>query len=84
MQLKVNVSCALCKQAGRPAQHFLSKCKYLPETEKLYFSKIRQATDLHEGDIDSDDLVDVITSEVSAIDLHDVPIHNLCVVSTSR
>ena len=82
--VKSRVSCPLCKQAGRPAQHFLSKCKYLPQTDKLYFSKIRQATDLHVDDIDSDDLTDVITSEVSAIDVDALPTHSLRVVSTSR
>ena len=37
--------CPLCKQAGRQSQHFLSKCRYLPESDKQYLSKVRQTTD---------------------------------------
>ena len=48
-------SCALCKQAGRPFQHFLSKCKFLPVDDKAYFSKSRLATEFHDDqDYDSD------------------------------
>ena len=78
--VKSRLSCPLCKQEGRPAQQFLSKCKYLPQTNKLYFCKIRQATDLHEDDIDSDDLTDVISSKDSAIDVHDLPTQSSCCV----
>ena len=34
--VKSRPSCLLCKQAGRPSQHFLSKCKYLPQSDKTY------------------------------------------------
>ena len=37
-------SCPLCQQAGRPdfRSHFLSSCKFLPEPDRLFMSKIRQ------------------------------------------
>lgn len=37
-------SCPLCQQAGRPdfRSHFLSGCKFLPEPDRLFMSKIRQ------------------------------------------
>ncbi|XP_060576734.1 uncharacterized protein LOC132734055 [Ruditapes philippinarum] len=36
-------SCPLCKQAGRRSfNHFLSKCKFLPEEDKRYLSSVRQ------------------------------------------
>ena len=38
---KTSKTCTLCKQAGRPYQHFLSKCKYLPEEDRSYMSKVR-------------------------------------------
>ena len=34
-------SCPLCKEAGRPDNHFLSKCLFLPQSDKLYLSKAR-------------------------------------------
>ena len=38
------MSCPLCQQAGRPdfRSHFLSGCKFLPEPDRLFMSKIRQ------------------------------------------
>ena len=37
-------SCPLCQQAGRPdfRSHFLSSCKFLPEPDPLFMSKIHQ------------------------------------------
>jgi hypothetical protein len=32
-------TCPLCKAAGRPHQHFLSKCTYLPESDRKYMAK---------------------------------------------
>lgn len=34
--------CPLCKEAGRPDNHFLSKCKFLPERDRNYLAKARQ------------------------------------------
>ena len=37
-------SCPLCKEAGRRHDHYLSQCKYLPDSDKQYMSgKVRQA-----------------------------------------
>lgn len=51
-------SCPICKQAGRSkTQHFLSKCKFLPEEDKKYIStsgKVRQSTCIDSGDEDDD------------------------------
>ena len=33
-------SCVLCKQAGRHYQHYLSTCKYLPEKDRKYMTKV--------------------------------------------
>ena len=49
-------SCPLCKQAGRPDSHFLSKCKYLPQQDKRYLAKVRQIA--HIIDVDSEDTSD--------------------------
>ena len=35
-------SCPLSKQAGRPHQHYLSKCSYIPIEDKQYLSHSRQ------------------------------------------
>ena len=42
---KNNRVCILCKQAGRPFQHFLSTCTYLPEDDRLFMTKVRQLSD---------------------------------------
>lgn len=39
---QVQKSCPLCKASGRPYNHYLSKCSYLPQTDKKYFAKTRQ------------------------------------------
>ena len=41
-------SCPLCQQAGHGdfQSHFLSNCKYLPESDRLFMSRIRQVTGL--------------------------------------
>ena len=35
------ISCALCQQAKRKSDHFLSKCMFLPDSDKRYFAKTR-------------------------------------------
>ncbi|CAC5403176.1 unnamed protein product [Mytilus coruscus] len=50
--------CVLCKQAGRPSQHFLSSCKYLPDEDKQYVSRVRQSYCTEVGDSESEDNVD--------------------------
>ncbi|CAC5370958.1 unnamed protein product [Mytilus coruscus] len=50
--------CVLCKQAGRPSQHFLSTCKYLPDEDKQYMSRVRQSYCTEVGDSESEDNVD--------------------------
>nr|XP_022310274.1 uncharacterized protein LOC111115730 isoform X2 [Crassostrea virginica] len=35
-------SCPLCKATGRPSNHYLSKCLYLPQSDKRYLAKARQ------------------------------------------
>ena len=34
--------CPLCKQAGHPSNHFLSKCSFLPMEDKKYMARARQ------------------------------------------
>ena len=34
------VSCPLCKQAGRPDRHFLSKCSFPPDQDRQYMAKV--------------------------------------------
>ncbi len=55
--------CTLCKQAGRPKfQHYMSKCKYLPDEDKQYMSnrsRVRQTMNLEdETNFDQDDYND--------------------------
>lgn len=43
-------SCPLCFQAGRPdyRSHFLSTCKYLPENDRQFMSRVRQVADIED------------------------------------
>lgn len=40
--------CPLCKEAGRPDNHFLSKCSYLPFDDRRFIAKARQVADCEE------------------------------------
>ena len=80
---KTCVSCPLCKQAGRPFQHFLSKCKYLPESDKAYLSKTRlttEITDIQDYHSDSNDYV----LPLDSVSVDELPTHSLRVMSTMR
>ncbi|MCG7875882.1 MAG: RNase H-like domain-containing protein [Candidatus Thiodiazotropha endolucinida] len=79
--MKNDRSCVLCKQAGRPFNHFLSKCKYLPETDKQYLrtGKIRQNVEAVDEDTDSEETF--IAGPITSLDSE--PAYNLR-VSTSR
>ncbi|MCG8047829.1 MAG: retropepsin-like domain-containing protein, partial [Candidatus Thiodiazotropha endolucinida] len=81
--IKTRVSCPLCKQAGRPYQHFLSKCNYLPESDKAYLSKTRltrEISDIQDYDSDSDDYA--LSRNRVSVNEHQT--HSLRVVSTMR
>ena len=82
--VKTRPSCPLCKQAGRPSQHFLSKCKYLPQTNKAYLSRSRLTTefcDVQDCDSDTDD--NPLSPENFSPE-NQPDTHNFRVVSTSR
>ena len=36
--------CALCNAKGKPSNHFLSKCRYLPDNDRKFFTKVRIVT----------------------------------------
>lgn len=46
--------CPLCKASGRPSTHFLSKCVYLPHSDKKYFAKARQIMESENDPNDED------------------------------
>ena len=56
-------SCILCKTAGRPHDHFLSTCRYLPEADCKAIARTRMVNDVEdpaedspsEDDCDADD-----------------------------
>ena len=55
-------SCPLCQQAGRPDfwSHFFNSCKFLPEPDRLFMSKIRQVAgiELEESSYDYQHILD--------------------------
>lgn len=50
--------CPLCHQAGRSDEHFLSKCKFLPEHDKKFMARARQVIcdDVSDYDLTEDNL----------------------------
>ena len=49
----------LCKQAGRSeVSHFLSECKYLPDTDRRYIVKARQILGILDDESEADDKLD--------------------------
>ena len=65
---KTTMVCPLCELAGRPSDHFLSKCQYLPDAEKRYFASRAKsrAVDIPE-DSEEDEDEDDTASCCSAI-----------------
>ena len=45
--------CPLCSQAGRKSDHFLSKCRYLPEEDRKYLTRARNI-DMEDDNCTSD------------------------------
>ena len=43
-------SCPLCKAAGRSSTHYLSECKYLPESDRCYLTRARQVSNTSPAD----------------------------------
>ena len=54
-----NMSCIICELKGKPHNHFLSSCSYLPTADRKFFTKARlvHALDsaLEDCDISGDD-----------------------------
>ena len=48
-------SCPICKTTGRPNNHFLSKCTYLPPEYKKYLMKARQISEVYDVPLYSDE-----------------------------
>ena len=42
-------SCPLCKTAGRPSRHFLSKCTFLPAEDRKYLMKARHISGIYDS-----------------------------------
>ena len=78
------MSCPLCdKQAGRPYQHFLSKCKYLPESDKAYLNKTRLTREITDIQVYDSEINDYVLPHDS-VSVDELPTHSLHVVSTMR
>ncbi|CAC5426728.1 unnamed protein product [Mytilus coruscus] len=62
-------SCPLCKAAGRPDHHFLSKCSFLPNSDRKYMVKARQIPGiLHNSDDESSDVeVDTFSKPTQSV-----------------
>lgn len=67
--------CPLCTEARRKYQHFLSKCRYLPECDILYLNTVRQTIENHDDQHYDDDQYDSIYIQYEASDNN---IINLC------
>lgn len=65
-------SCPLCRTAGRvDFNHYLSECKFLPDSDRRYMVKARQIANIFE---DPDDDVYETAPAETASDVHTVPV----------
>lgn len=55
-------SCPLCKTAGRPDNHFLSKCTFLPLQDRQCMAKARAISGIHDVEDSTEDNVQLISS----------------------
>ena len=44
--------CPYCQQAGRPDNHFLSQCQYLPDSDRRQFKSSNRAVAVEETEFD--------------------------------
>lgn len=56
-------SCPLCKTAGRPDNHFLSKCTFLPLQDRQFMAKARAISEIH----DVEDLEDSTADSIQPV-----------------
>ena len=49
-------SCPLCKASGKDAKHFLSECKYLPDSDHHFILKACQITNILDEEHSKDDI----------------------------
>ena len=68
-------SCPICKAAGRPNKHFLSKCTYIPTEDKKYLVKARQISEVYDVPLDSDEDDSMNTHQSEPISLGPDPKH---------
>lgn len=64
-------SCPLYKQAKRLSAHFLSECRFLPESDRKYLAKARQIQGIIDTDSDIEDTEETPTFK-----------HTVCLVSS--
>ena len=57
--------CALCHAKKKPSDHFLSKCRYLPDTDRKFFTKVRIVTAIDSAldNMDLNDSEEVVENE---------------------
>ena len=59
----------MCKEAGRRHDHYLSQCKYLPESDKQYLSgKVRQTSEYSDNQSYSED-EDIVCKNDNSVNL---------------
>lgn len=55
LQQQQSRSCPLCKQAKRSSAHFLSKCRFVPESDRKYLARAGQIQGIIDTDSDFED-----------------------------
>ena len=64
--------CPLCKEAGRTDQHhYLSECRFLPESDRKFMTKVRYITDIFDTE-ETNDLEESILDQTPTSELSDL------------
>ena len=54
-KVKKTVECSICSRAGRPSNHYLSKCRYLNDSDRQFLSKSRRVMGALENDSEEEE-----------------------------
>ena len=62
-------TCPLCQSTGRQNSHYLSKCPFLPESDRKFISRARTIAALDQDDTNEEELESELQHQASAINL---------------
>ena len=66
-------TCPLCLAAGRSTSHYLSKCSYLPDSDRKFLARARAVTTLDQSDQEFEDINSELSNQTSKVSISTPP-----------